>query len=147
LTTTATSSSPAGTYPITASLGTLTATNYTFSTFVNGTLSVVAAPAVSLTVTASLTGSASTGYALTVTIQNPGTGPASNVVLNTATLGAKTGSPLPQTLGTIPAGGSGVFTVNFPGSAGADGAGVAEKYSGTYTGGSFSASLRSVTLP
>jgi hypothetical protein len=146
LTTTATSSSPAGTYPITASLGTLTAANYSF-TFVNGTLSVVAAPAVSLTVTATLTGSAGTGYTLTVMLQNPGTGPASNVVLNTATLGAKTGSPLPQTLGTIPAGGSGVFTVNFPGSAGADGAGVAEKYSGTYTGGSFSASLRSVTLP
>jgi hypothetical protein len=147
LTTTATTSSPAGTYPITAAQGTLTATNYTFSTFVNGTLSVVAAPAVSLTVTATLTGSAGTGYTLTVKFQNPGTGPASNVVLNTASLGTSTGSPLPQTLGTISAGGSGIFTVHFSGNAGADGGGVAEKYSGTYTGGSFSASLRSVTLP
>ena len=147
LTTTATTFSPAGTYPITAAQGTLTATNYTFSTFVNGTLSVVAAPAVSLTVTATLTGSAGTGYTLTVKFQNPGTGPASNVVLNTASLGTSTGSPLPQTLGTISAGGSGIFTVHFSGNAGADGGGVAEKYSGTYTGGSFSASLRSVTLP
>ena len=39
LTTTATTSSPAGTYPITAALGTLAATNYAF-TFVNGTLTV-----------------------------------------------------------------------------------------------------------
>ena len=39
LTTAATTTSPAGTYPITAALGTLAATNYTF-TFVNGTLTV-----------------------------------------------------------------------------------------------------------
>ena len=39
LTTTATTTSPAGSYPITAALGTLAATNYTF-TFVNGTLTV-----------------------------------------------------------------------------------------------------------
>ncbi len=48
LTTAATTTSPAGTYPITAALGTLAATNYTF-TFVNGTLTVNKAP---LTVTA-----------------------------------------------------------------------------------------------
>ena len=39
LTTTATTASPAGTYPITAAVGTLAAANYTF-TFVNGTLTV-----------------------------------------------------------------------------------------------------------
>ncbi len=48
LTTTATTASPAGTYPITAALGTLVAANYTF-TFVNATLTVNKA---SLTVTA-----------------------------------------------------------------------------------------------
>jgi polygalacturonase len=42
LSTTATSSSPAGTYPITASAGTLTAANYAF-TFVNGTLTITPA--------------------------------------------------------------------------------------------------------
>ncbi len=43
LTTTATSASPAGAYPITAALGTLSAANYTFS-FVAGTLTVTRTP-------------------------------------------------------------------------------------------------------
>jgi len=146
LTTTATTSSPAGSYPIIAAAGTLSAANYAFS-FVNGTLTILPALTVTLTTTATLTGSASSGYTATVTVQNTGTGPAANVTLTAATLGAATGSPFPQTWGTIAAGGSGSFTVNFPGSAGADGAGVAEKYSGTYTGGSFSASVRSAKLP
>ena len=54
LSTTATSSSPAGSYPITITQGTLAAANYTF-TFVNGTLSVVQAPNVAITATATLT--------------------------------------------------------------------------------------------
>jgi hypothetical protein len=146
LTTTATTSSPAGLYPITAALGSLTSANYSF-TFVNGTLSVVAPPAVSITPSATVTGSHAAGYTLTITIQNPGTTPLPNLVLTAATLGTTSGTPLPQTWGTVAAGGSATFTVNFPGSVGADGAGVAEKYSGTYTGGTFSASIRSVTLP
>src|SRR5207249_1171980 len=40
LTTTATSSSPAGTYPIIAGIGTLAAANYDFPTRVNGSLTV-----------------------------------------------------------------------------------------------------------
>jgi hypothetical protein len=146
LTTTATTSSPAGTYPITAAAGTLTAANYTFA-FFNGTLSVVQAPTVVLTTTATLAGSSTSGYTATVTVQNTGTGPASNLTLTSATLGTATGSPLPQTWGTIAAGATGIFTVHYPGSAGANGAGVAEKYSGTYTGGSFGATIRSATLP
>jgi len=43
LTTTATAASPAGTYPIIAAMGTLSAANYTFA-FVNGTLTVTAPP-------------------------------------------------------------------------------------------------------
>ncbi len=43
LTTTATASSAPGTYPITAALGTLSAANYNFSTFVNGTLTITQA--------------------------------------------------------------------------------------------------------
>jgi len=146
LTTTATTSSLAGTYPITTAVGSLTAANYTFA-FVNGTLSVVSAPTVVLTTTATVTGSASNGYIATIKVTNSGTGAASNVTLTSATLGTTAGSPLPQTLASIAAGGSGTFTVSFPGTVGADGAGVAEKYAGTYTGGSFSASVRSVTLP
>jgi hypothetical protein len=147
LTTTATSSSPAGTYPIVAALGTLSAQNYAFTTFVNGTLSIVASPTVVISTSATLSGSASAGYTATITITNSGTGAASNVVLSTATLGTVTGTPLPQSIASIAAGGSKTFTVSFSGTAGANGAGVAEKYSGTYTGGSFSASVRSVTLP
>jgi hypothetical protein len=146
LTTTATTSSPAGVYPITAALGTITDSNYAYS-FVNGTLSVIQAPTVSLTTTAAVSGSHSAGYTLTITVKNTGTGPASNVVLSAATLGMTSGTPLPQPWGTIAAGGTATFTVDFPGSIGLDGAGVAEKCSGTLTGGTFSASIRSVTLP
>jgi hypothetical protein len=149
LATTATTSSPAGTYPITATAGSLSAANYAFSP-VNGTLTVQPALTVILATTATLSGSASTGYTATVTVQNTGTGPASNVVLTSGTLGAATGSPFPQTWGTIAAGGSASFKVNYPGSAGANGASVAEKYSGTYTGNvasSFSTTIRSAILP
>jgi hypothetical protein len=145
-TTTATSSSPAGTYPISFSTEALTAANYTF-TFVNGTLSVVQAPAVAITAAATLT-KVSGGYKATVTVTNTGTGAAANVQLTTATLGSATGSPLPQNMGTLAAGGgSATVTVTFPASAGSDGATVAEKYAWTYTGGSFSYSLRAATLP
>ncbi len=104
-------------------------------------------PTVSLTATAAVTGSHAGGYTMTITVKNTGTGPASNVVLSAASLGTTNGTGLPQTSGTIAAGGTGTFTVSVPGSAGLDGAGVAEKFSGTYTGGSYSASIRSVTLP
>jgi sugar lactone lactonase YvrE len=50
LTTTATQASPVGSYPITASLGTLSAANYTF-VLVNGTLSVTPAPPPDFTLT------------------------------------------------------------------------------------------------
>jgi hypothetical protein len=146
LSTSATNSSAAGLYPITAALGSLTAANYTF-TFVNGTLSMVAPPTVSLTPSSTVTGSHSSGYTLTVTIQNTGNVAVSNLTLTAATLGTTAGTPLPQTWGTLAAGASAVFQVTLPGSVGADGAGVAEKYSGTYTGGTFSISLRSVMLP
>jgi hypothetical protein len=143
LSTTATSSSPVGIYPITIAQGTLTAANYTF-TFVNGTISVVQAPSVELITTATLTGSAGAGYTATVTVTNNGTATATNVQLNSATLGAATGSPLPQSLGTLAAGGSATVTVHFPGTAGSDGARAAETYAGTSSGGTFSASIRAV---
>jgi hypothetical protein len=146
LTTTATASSGPGTYPITAAIGTITNTYYTY-TFVNRTLSVLAAPSASLTTTTSVSGSHGGGYTLTITVKNTGSTPASNVVLTSATLGTTSGTPLPQTAASIAAGGTATFTVDVPGSAGVDGAGVAEKCSGTYTGGTFSASIRSVTLP
>jgi hypothetical protein len=146
LTTKATASSPAGTYPITVTAGSLSASNYSF-TFVNGTLSVVAAPTVVLTLNPAISGSAAGGYVAVVTVTNSGNSAATGVTLTTATLGTATGSPLPQGPISIAAGGTGTFTVSFPGSAGADRAAVAAKFAGVYTGGSFTDSLRAVTLP
>jgi hypothetical protein len=144
LTTTATTSSPIGTYPITAALGGITDANYTYA-FVPGTFNVVAAPTIVLMTSAPLSGSASAGYTATVTVTNNGTGAASNVTLTGAALGSVSGTPLPRTLGTLAAGGgSATVIVNFPGSAGANGAAVVEKISGNATGGTFSASVRAI---
>jgi uncharacterized repeat protein (TIGR03803 family) len=146
LSTTAEASSPAGTYPIKVAQGTLKATNYTFK-FVNGTLSVVQAPTVVLTVTATPLKDVPGGYQAVVTVTNTGTGPASDVDLTSATLGPTVGTPLPQSLGTLAAdGGSRTITVMFPYTSGDILATVVEKYAGTYTGGSFGSSQR-VTTP
>jgi hypothetical protein len=142
-TTTATTTSPGATYPITFSTKALSAANYVFN-YVNGTLTVSAAPAVVLTTTATLT-KVSGGYQATIKITNSGSAPATNVLLTTATVGVASGLPLPQNFGTLAAGGGSVtLTVTFPQSAGSDGATVVEKYAGTYTGGSFTGSLRAV---
>lgn len=121
--------------------------NYLAATPVAQTFSVISAPPVTLIVTAAVTGSHSAGYTLNITVKNTGTATASNVVLTAATLGTTSGSPLPQTGGNIAAGGTATFTLSVPGSVGLDGAGVPEKCSGTYTGGSFGGSMRSLTLP
>jgi hypothetical protein len=110
-------------------------------------ITVVQPPAVSLTATAAVTGSHSAGYTMTITVKNTGNATASNVTLTAATLGTTSGTPLPQTWGTVAEGATATFTVTFPGSVGADGAGVAEKFSGAYTGGTYATSIRSVTLP
>jgi hypothetical protein len=119
-------------------------TTYTIAT-ASVPISVVQAPSVTLTTTAALSGSATSGYMATITVTNTGTGAASNVMLTSATLGSAAGATIPQNLETIVAnGGSATITVSFPGSAGADGTGVAERYAGTYTGGTFAASIRAV---
>jgi len=141
--TTATNSSPVGTYPVAIALGTLASPNYTF-TFVNGTLSVLAPPTIIITTTATLS-KVEGGYQARITVTNTGTVAATNVQLTTALLGSVAGSPLPQILGTVAAsGGSNTVVVMFPVSAGASGAGIVEKFTGTYTGGSFSGGSRAV---
>jgi hypothetical protein len=146
LSTSATTASPAGSYPITVAPGTLAAANYTF-TFVNGTLTVLPASTAQLVVTASLAKLSGGGFQATVRVTNNGTAPAGNAQIGAATLGAASGSPLPGNLGTIAAGGgSAQVVLTFPASAGASGGAVVEKYSGTYTGGTFTGTFR-VTLP
>jgi hypothetical protein len=96
---------------------------------------------VQLATTASLS-IVSGGYQAIVTVKNNGTGTAQNVTLTGATLGAATGSPLPYALGDVQPGASAVATFFFPATAGTPGAAVMEKYTGTYTGGNFTASFR-----
>ena len=99
LTTSATVASPVGTYPIMITGGTLTAANYTFTTFVNGTLTVTKAH---LTVTAS---AATTTYGsppttLTATISGFVNGDPASVVTGTPVL--STSATATSGIGTYP---------------------------------------------
>jgi sugar lactone lactonase YvrE len=146
LSTSATISSPVGSYPIAVAPGTLAAANYTF-TFANGTLTVLPAPTAQLVVTASLAKLSGGGFQATVLVTNNGTAAAVNAQIGAATLGAASGSPLPGNLGTIAAGGgSAQVVLTFPASAGVSGGTVVQKYSGAFTGGTFAGTFR-VTLP
>ena len=83
-------------------------------------------------------------YQATVTLKNNGTGTAQNVTLTTATLGNAAGSPVTATVGDVQPGASATLVANFPASAGASGTAVVERYTGTYTGGTFGGSIRAV---
>jgi rhamnogalacturonan endolyase len=116
-----------------------------------GTLATNVAPVIegsaNLVTSAVLAKQADGSYLAAVTITNYGNGTASNVELTGATLGAAAGAGLPNRIGNIaPGGGSAVVNVTFPASAGSSGSLALERYAGTYTGGTFSASLRA-TLP
>ena len=92
LTTTATPASPAGTYPITAASGTLSAANYTFS-FVNGSLTVdqiTLVPGISFTLTSSLNPS-TYGQSVTFTATIP---PAATGTMQFLDNGVAMGSPV-----------------------------------------------------
>jgi hypothetical protein len=129
-----------GSYAITASYA-----GDTYFTSASSASTTVTIGTVQLVVTSSLS-TVSGGYQETVTVTNNGTGAAENVVLSKATLGSASGAPLPAPLGAIAVGGTASTTLTFPASAGADGAATVERFSGTYTGGSFSSTLRA-TLP
>jgi hypothetical protein len=110
-------------------------------------ITVVQPPTITLISAGAVTGSNSGGFTLTITVNNTGNATAPNLTLTGATLGTTSGAILPQVWGDLAAGGTATFTVTFPGSIGADGAHLAEKLAGSYTGGTFGASMRSVTLP
>jgi hypothetical protein len=85
-------------------------------------------------------------YQAVITVTNNGTGTAQNVQLTGATLGAASAA-VPISLGSIPhGGGMAMATLTFSSSAGVDGAAAAERYTGTYMGGTFGASIRA-SLP
>jgi hypothetical protein len=83
-------------------------------------------------------------YQATVKVTNTGTGAAQDAVLTGAALGSAAGSPIPLGLGTIQPGDAVYSSVSFPASAGASGAPAIERYTGTYSGGSFGGSIRAV---
>ena len=99
---------------------------------------------VRLVVTSSLTRPSSGTVQANVTVQNIGSVTANNVMLTTATLAATSGTPLPQSLGSLAPGASVSTTVNFANST--PGASSSLTVGGTYTGGTFSTTKR-VTIP
>lgn len=117
-----------------------------YKTYTIATASVpILVGTVNLTTTGALSAIAG-GYQLVVTVTNNGNVTAPGVQLTGATLGGVSGTPLPATFGDIASGASASVTITFPSSAGAPGATVAERLSGTYSGGSFGGSFRA-TLP
>ncbi len=84
------------------------------------------------------------GYQETVTVANKGTGIAPHVTLTSARLGGAVGSSLPASLGDLAPNTSATLTLFFPAAAGADHTAAVEQLSGTYTGGTFGGSQRTV---
>jgi hypothetical protein len=84
------------------------------------------------------------GYQMVVTVKNTGNVPASNVQLTSAALGSASAATVPASLGDIASGASASVTLTFPSSAGANGATVIQKLSGTYSGGTFGANARTI---
>ena len=128
----------------------LTATDGQLTVNVPPTSAYLLIPTTSLTtmlaVSPSVSGSAASGYTLTIIVHNDGANTAQNVVLSSVTLGGAAASSLPFNIGPIAAGQSASASVAVPGSAGADGSIVLDRISGTYLGGSLSSAGR-VQLP
>jgi hypothetical protein len=81
-----------------------------------------------------------------LTLANTGGAPATNVTLTAVKVGATTATPLPLSIGTIPAGATASTIVTVPGTAGAPGAASSITVSGTFAGATFGSSAR-ITLP
>jgi hypothetical protein len=106
-------------------------------------ISVVASSPALLTTTIVIT-NIGNGYQMAITEKNSGGTAAANLQVTAAILGAATGTPVPASFGNIATGGSASVLLNFPASAGASGAPVIAKITGSYTGGTFGGSLRTV---
>ena len=155
LSTTATTSSPAGTYPITITAGTLSAANYSF-TFVNGMLTVTPSPTVQIVPAASnpvtIITDGSGNYIVSFTVTNQGNVTVNSLLVSNAKLGAAAFTGSINTLTNLAPGASGTFVITFPESAGSPGTNVAFSAAGTYAAGTlngnWSSSSRAIfTLP
>jgi hypothetical protein len=85
-------------------------------------------------------------YQALVSVTNNGTGTAQDVQITGATLGSAAGTALPVAVGNVQPGASAVVPVAFPADAGSPGTLTAERFTGTYTGGTWGASFRA-TFP
>lgn len=110
----------------------------------NATLTVSNPANVQLVTTTALVLQNDGSYQATVTISNTGASAAQNVVLTGVSLGSASGTPVPQSLGDIASGGSATGVVTLPASAGASGSAAVAKVVGTYTGGIFGGSARTI---
>src|ERR1700754_3363561 len=104
----------------------------------------VAQGTVQLTTTATLTKLGDGSYQATVYVSNNGTGTAQDIAFSSASLGSAAGISALPALGDIPSGGFASTVFNFPASAGASGTAVVERYSGSYSGGTFGGSIRAL---
>ncbi len=87
------------------------------------------------------------GYVVVrLTIADTGLTAANNVTLTSVKVGSVSGTPPSQSLGTIGSGAIAQATVQVPGSVGASGTASSITGTGTYTGGTFSFSMR-ITFP
>ncbi len=84
-------------------------------------------------------------------IINNGTGTVGGITLTSATLGSAQGAPTPLStlpevagMGSLAPGGSVTVPMNYPASAGSSGSTVLQRFNGTYNGGSFGGSFRTV---
>ncbi len=99
-----------------------------------------------LVATSRLTSQPDGSYQATITIQNTGSGAATEVSLFHATLGRALGSPSPQRLADIAAGAQTTAVIDFAPNAGKPGSQVLETLLGSYRGGLYGNTLR-VLLP
>ncbi|HZT43214.1 MAG TPA: hypothetical protein VFA07_13675, partial [Chthonomonadaceae bacterium] len=98
-------------------------------------------------VSASPTKNSNGTYSVTIGLKNIGYQAAPSTQIQKSTLGAAiTSTSLPVSVGTIAAGSTGSAMLTYPGSAGSSGSTVTLKVSATFTGGTFSGSLK-VMLP
>jgi len=116
------------------------------NSFIYGQIQLSYPGTTQLVTTAKLFNEGSSGYQASVTVTNNGTGTAENIQLSGATLGSAAGTGTPIFVGNLLPGSSTSFVVNFPASAGTPGSGTVEKFTGTYTGGTFGGSFRA-SLP
>ena len=123
------------------------------STVANLTVAPIVSIAPITTSPVGISGSASAGYAVNITLMNTGNIPVNSLTLAKATLGGVAALTFPAGTASsnLAPGAQLTFSATFSGAVGADGKGEPLSFGGTYSAGSLSGNwavnLRSVTLP